>query len=168
MSLRQAFAHCAIFPTAASRRSLGRISVPVWPITLSGRLPIIALVSRYLTNKLIGRRFILKRKPCGYLCYINHAKNIKYSVLAFLSESYPNLQGRLPTRYSPVRHWLCRSIATLALPVRLACIMHTVSVSPEPGSNSQKKLLILTNFAQRHLHYLVLKEQKITCSKVSQ
>ncbi len=28
-SLRQAFAHCAIFPTAASRRSLGRVSVPV-------------------------------------------------------------------------------------------------------------------------------------------
>lgn len=27
--LRQAFAHCAKFPTAASRRSLGRISVPV-------------------------------------------------------------------------------------------------------------------------------------------
>ena len=26
-SLRQAFAHCAIFPTAASRRSLGRVSV---------------------------------------------------------------------------------------------------------------------------------------------
>ena len=48
--LRQAFAHCAIFLTAASRRSLGRISVPVWPITLSGRLPIVALVSRYLTN----------------------------------------------------------------------------------------------------------------------
>ncbi len=49
-SLRQAFAHCAKFPTAASRRSLGRVSVPVWPITLSGRLPIVALVSRYLTN----------------------------------------------------------------------------------------------------------------------
>ena len=48
--LDQAFAHCPIFPTAASHRSLGRISVPVWPITLSGRLPIIALVSRYLTN----------------------------------------------------------------------------------------------------------------------
>ncbi len=49
-SLRQAFAHCAIFPTAASRRSLGRISVPVWPNTLSGRLPIVASVSRYLTD----------------------------------------------------------------------------------------------------------------------
>ena len=49
-SLRQAFAHCAIFLTAASRRSLDRVSVPVWPDTLSGRLPIVALVSRYLTN----------------------------------------------------------------------------------------------------------------------
>ncbi len=59
-SLRQAFAHCAIFPTAASRRSLGRISVPVWPFTLSGRLPIVALVGRYPTNKLMGRGSILK------------------------------------------------------------------------------------------------------------
>ena len=61
-SLHQACAHCAIFPTAASRRSLGRISVPVWPVTLSGRLPVVALVSRNLTNKLIGRGPIPHRK----------------------------------------------------------------------------------------------------------
>ncbi len=48
--LRQAFAHCAIFPTAATRRCLDRISVPVWPINLSVRLPIVALVSYYLAN----------------------------------------------------------------------------------------------------------------------
>ncbi len=48
--LDQAFAHCPKFPTAASRRSLDRVSVPVWPIALLGRLPVIALVSRYLTN----------------------------------------------------------------------------------------------------------------------
>ncbi len=48
--LRQAFAHCAIFLTAASHRSLGRISVPVWLIILSDQLPIVALVSRYLAN----------------------------------------------------------------------------------------------------------------------
>ena len=59
--LRQGFPHCPIFPTAASRRSLGRVSVPMWPINLSVRLPIVALVSRYLTNKLIGRESILKR-----------------------------------------------------------------------------------------------------------
>ena len=54
-SLRQAFAHCAIFPTAASRRSLGRVPVPVWPIILSDRLPIVALVGRYPANQLMGQ-----------------------------------------------------------------------------------------------------------------
>ena len=48
--LRQAFAHCGKFPTAASRRSLGRVSVPVWLIVLSNQLLIVALVSFYLTN----------------------------------------------------------------------------------------------------------------------
>ena len=48
--LGQSCLHCPIFLTAASRRSLVRVSVPVWGITLSGPLPIVALVSRYLTN----------------------------------------------------------------------------------------------------------------------
>ena len=60
--LRQGFPHCEKFPTAASRRSLDRVSVPVWPITLSGRLPIVALVGRYPANKLIGRNRIPERK----------------------------------------------------------------------------------------------------------
>jgi hypothetical protein len=54
-SLDQAFAHCPIFPTAASRRSLGRVSVPVWLAILSDQLPIVALVGLYPTNKLIQR-----------------------------------------------------------------------------------------------------------------
>jgi hypothetical protein len=49
-SLRQAFAHCARFPTAASRRSLDRVSVPVWLIILSDQLPVFGLVGRYPTN----------------------------------------------------------------------------------------------------------------------
>ncbi len=48
--LRQAFAHCAIFPTAASRRSLDRVSVPVWLIILSDQLPVFALVGHYPAN----------------------------------------------------------------------------------------------------------------------
>ena len=59
--LGQGSPHCPIFPTAASRRSLGRVSVPMWPITLSGRLPIVDLVGRYLTNYLIGREPTLHR-----------------------------------------------------------------------------------------------------------
>ena len=60
--LHQTSVHCAIFPTAASRRSLGRISVPMWPVNLSVRLPVEALVSHYLTNKLIGRESIPDRR----------------------------------------------------------------------------------------------------------
>ena len=59
-SLRQAFAHCARFPTAASRRSLDRVSVPVWLIILSDQLPVLGLVGRYPTNYLMGRGLILK------------------------------------------------------------------------------------------------------------
>ena len=49
-SLRQGFPHCGRFSTAASRRSPGSVSVPMWLTTLSGQLPVIALVSHYLTN----------------------------------------------------------------------------------------------------------------------
>ena len=59
--LDQSFLHCPIFPTAASRRSLGRVSVPVWLIILSDQLLIVALVSHYLTNKLIRRGPLFKR-----------------------------------------------------------------------------------------------------------
>ena len=48
--LRQGFPHCARFLTAASRRSLDRISVPVWLAILSDQLTIIALVGHYPAN----------------------------------------------------------------------------------------------------------------------
>ncbi len=89
--LHQAFAHCAIFPTAASRRSLGRVSVPVWPVTLSGRLPVVALVSRYLTNKLIGRELIPDRNSF-------HAQKMPSRVVSGISYGFPKLsqsQGQI-------------------------------------------------------------------------
>ncbi len=48
--LDQACAHCPIFPTTASRRSPGRVSVPMWLAILSDQLKIVALVGLYLTN----------------------------------------------------------------------------------------------------------------------
>ena len=48
--LDQGCPHCPIFPTAASRRSLGRVSVPVWLIILSDQLRIVALVGLYPPN----------------------------------------------------------------------------------------------------------------------
>ena len=99
--LRQAFAHCAIFPTAASRRSLGRVSVPVWLVVLSDQLPVEALVSRYPTNKLIGREPLQERKD---ISSFHHAVVWGYPVLAPVSRCYPSLLGRLLTCYAPVRH----------------------------------------------------------------
>ena len=59
-----------------------------------------------------------------------------YPVLVSVSRNYPGHMGRLPTCYSPVRHWLPKK-ASFSLPsVRLACIRHAASVHPEPGSNS--------------------------------
>ena len=45
--LGQPSGHCPIFPTAASRRSLVPVSVPVWGVVLSDPLPIVASVGRY-------------------------------------------------------------------------------------------------------------------------
>ncbi len=61
-SLGQAFAHCPKFQTAATRRCLDSVSVPVCPFSLSARVPVLALVSRYLTNKLMGREPLHERQ----------------------------------------------------------------------------------------------------------
>jgi hypothetical protein len=83
-SLRQASAHCAIFPTAASRRSLGRVSVPVWPVALSGRLPVTALVGHHPTNKLIGRGPIPDQK-------IFPPTTMRQQVISGISPGFPEL-----------------------------------------------------------------------------
>ena len=84
--LRQAFAHCGKFLTAASRRSLGRVSVPVWLIVLSNQLLIVALVSHYLTNKLISRKLLFRRK--------NPFHSKAYGVLANAHICYPPPKGK--------------------------------------------------------------------------
>ncbi len=53
-SLRQAFAHCGRFVTAAPRGGLGSVSVPMCRISLSAPVPVVALVGRYPTNKVMG------------------------------------------------------------------------------------------------------------------
>ncbi len=62
VSLGQAFTHCPKFPPAASRRSPVRVSVPVRLAVLSDQLPVIGLVSHYLTNYLMGHKPIPRQK----------------------------------------------------------------------------------------------------------
>jgi hypothetical protein len=84
--LDQALAHCPIFLTAASRRSLVRVSVPVWGFNLSVPLLIVVLVSRYLTNKLISRMFI----------HIHRSFQIKAMPLQLLWGINPDFSGLSP------------------------------------------------------------------------
>src|SRR5690606_13417538 len=66
-----------------------------------------------------------------------YPNTVCHAVLAPLSEGYPPLEGRSPTRYSPVCH---ATNPLRGLRVRLACIRHAASVDSEPGSNSQVKV----------------------------
>ena len=74
-----------------------------------------------------------------------HAVPCAYAVLAAISNCYPPVWGRLPTRYSPVRHSVTKDFIRRICPrrfVRLACVKHAASVHPEPGSNSLNKCLL--------------------------
>ena len=135
--LDQASAHCPIFPTAASRRSLGRVSVPVWPVTLSGRLPVKALVGHHPTNKLIGREHIPHHNPNKGEAF--HQHTMQQLVLSGISHPFRQLsqsEGQIThvllTR-SPLEY------PQRGLSARLACVKHAASVRPEPGSNSPSK-----------------------------
>ncbi len=139
--LRQAFAHCAISLTAASRRSLGRVSVPVWGATLSGPRPVVGLVSRYLTNYLMGRSSL--PRPRKFLRRLLVPPNVCgiSSAFALLSPAEGQVSYVLRTR-SP--------LGTLLHPVRLACIRHAASVHPEPGSNSPSIVLFVRRATRGH------------------
>ncbi len=82
-----------------------------------------------------------------------------YPVLAPLSRSYPKSKGRLPTRYSPVRHSTQGRSPFL---VRLACVRHAASVHSEPESNSpvmyncRATLLLFINLIKSEFYLLQL------------
>ena len=112
--LRQAFAHCGRFPTAASRRSLGRVSVPMWPFILSDRLLIVALVGLYPHQLANQTQAHLQAEAFSEASFreISMRSSLIHSVLAPLSKCCPHLEGRLLTRYSPVRHLVFTEINT--------------------------------------------------------
>ena len=143
-SLHQGSPHCAISPTAASRRSLGRVSVPMWPSTLSGRLLIVALVGRYPANQLIRRgpilhRFAFRTPPCGAvrICGISTCFQVLSPCAGQVAHALLT-RPPLGCRFRPVQAPAFRNS-----PVRLACVRHAASVHPEPGSNSHVILRVL-------------------------
>src|SRR6185503_18176192 len=87
----------------------------------------------------MGRGFLLRRQlPWrGRLSRPGPETQPTYAVLITLSGSYPLSKGRLPTCYSPVRHFTQGRSPFL---VRLACVRPAANVRSEPGSNSPVNL----------------------------
>ena len=135
--LDQISIHCPIFLTAASRRSLDRVSVPVWGTFLSDPLAIVALVGRYPANWLMSRepirnlrRFHSKQMPVPNLWRFTPRFH-------GLSACYGHVAHALRT-LAPVAD---KSIATLSLPLDL----HVLSL-PLAFILSQDQTLHCTSF----------------------
>ena len=103
-SLGQACAHCRRFSTAASRRSLGSVSVPVCRATLARPVGITGLVGRYPANNLIPRRPVPRRRSFGPQADAGPGRRWG---LPAVSRGYTQPWGWLPSPYSPLRHWPC-------------------------------------------------------------
>ena len=73
----------------------------MWGIILSDPLSIVDLVSRYLSNYLIERMPIVHR--VATFNKYSDAGPLFYAVLFKVSSDYPPVNGRLHTRYAPVR-----------------------------------------------------------------
>ena len=97
----------------------------MWLLVLSDQLPIVALVGRYPTNQLIGRRPILKRLRRSF------------ALLRERMRSCHRFPGGIPHLGVGTHVLLTRApLPRLREGVRLACVRHAASVYPEPGSNS--------------------------------
>ena len=128
--LGQGSPHCPIFLTAASRRSLVRVSVPVWGTVLSDPLPIVALVGRCPANQLMGRMPVPLR-PRSFVA----SRCLGTTAWGITRRFHRLSPGKGLVAYA------LRTRAPLSKPrrassVRLACIRPAASVHPEPGSNS--------------------------------
>ena len=127
----------------------------MWPFTLSGRLPIVALVGHYPTNKLIGRGLIRRRQvPKDPRLSPHRLMPLRtYAVLSSVSRGYPPPLGRLPTRYSPVR---CSCTPEGALPLNLHVLGTPPAFILSQDQTLQLKIAIVAPEAQRSFQARVL------------
>jgi hypothetical protein len=133
-SLGQACAHCRRSSTAASRRSLASVSVPVARVVLSHPLGICPLVGRYPANQVIPREPLPRRNsfPAEGMRPWQIAGNYPpvRAARPVPGVGYPRLTAPFAT--SPAEGYPPAGF------VRLACLIHAANVRSEPGSNPSK------------------------------
>ena len=122
-SLHQGSPHCAISPTAASRRSLGRVSVPMWPSALSGRLLIVALVGFYPANWLIRcgsipSRFFFSHCKMPYCALMRYYQQFP-AAIPLDGPGYPHVTHPSATKYTQDSLYASTSIISAYTPFDL-------------------------------------------------
>ena len=111
-SLGHTFVHCPRFSTAASRRSLDSISVPMWLTILSDQLIVVGLVGRYPTN------YLIIREPLHMRLATSLGLRCQRPILPRITRSFDQLSGtygqvihvlltRSPLRNPKVRRSTC-------------------------------------------------------------
>ncbi len=109
----------------------------MWLTILSDQLPVLALVSRYLTNKLIGRGPIPERQaPKGpHLLKVLHAQDDNIRYYFRFRKAIPNSGAscpRVPHPFATLTRGTSSEESVPLDPVRLACLIHAASVRSEP------------------------------------
>ena len=117
----------------------------MWPVALSGRLLIVALVGRYPANWLIRRGSIPYHRSFSH-------RTMRYCALMRYYQPFPAAIPQYKAGYPRVTHPSATQSQNrhpegivVKCFVRLACVKHAASVHPEPGSNSHKKFLSFQN-----------------------
>ena len=128
-SLGQACAHCRRFSTAASRRSLGSVSVPVCRATLARPVGIAGLVGRYPANDLIPRRPVSGRNRTYT------GRGMPPRRVAGNCPRFPAVMPDPEVGCRRLTHPCATGAPPRGRPVRLACLIHAANVHSEPGSN---------------------------------
>ena len=136
--LHRACAQCGRFLAAATRRCLGRVSVPVWLIVLTDQLPVAGLVGHYPTNNLMGRT-PLRLRLAAFLMLGMSVRGISSPFGGVFRTS-----GQVRTCSSAVRH---------SAPEGAACDLHALGTPPalilSQDQTRQKMVKLQSNIDHR-------------------
>ena len=102
----------------------------MWPIALSGRLPVVGWAGRCPAHYLMGRDPIPRRRSFPGPA-MRPGRDVRYQ------PRFPEVVPERGAGWSRVTHpFATLFTAEAVLTVRLACVRRAASVHPEPGSNS--------------------------------
>ena len=87
---------------------------------------------------------------------LHHAVLWSYAVLAVISDCYPPVQGRLPTRYSPVRHSITKSSVPKKIKYGVSFDLHVLSTPPAFILSQDQTLMFNVDPSSRSTSFFIL------------